>query len=86
MSEEEYYGPERAAKALSVEPEKVYEMLESGELEGERVEHPGRRDSWRIPARAVHARLPDEPPEQDRRRTAQKDPRVEDLPPAPPGS
>ena len=86
MSEEGYYAPERAAKMLDVEPDEVYEMLESGELEGEREEHQDRRDSWKIPVRVVHDRLPDEPPEQDRRRTAQDDPRVEDLPPAPPGS
>ena len=86
MSEEDHYTPERAAKALAVEPEDVYGMLESGELEGELTERPGYEPTWRIPARAVHDRLPDEPPEQDRRRSAQPDPRVEDLPLAPPGS
>ena len=61
MSEEEYYDPERAAKMLYIEPEEVYEMLESGELEGEKEKHPGRRDTWRIPSRAVMYRPPDEP-------------------------
>jgi hypothetical protein len=86
MSEEEYYDPERAAKMLSIEPEEAYEMLESGELEGEKEKHPGRRDTWRIPSRAVMYRPTDEPPEQDRRRTAQDDPRIEDFSPAAPGS
>jgi hypothetical protein len=72
----EYYDPQRAAKVLSISPEEVYAMLESGELAGVFED-----DVWHVSKEAVHERLPGEP-EQDRDRAVQ-DPRVDDLPPGP---
>ena len=77
---EERYDPQRAAKMLSLKPEEVWEMLENGEIEGEWED-----GTYWIPEKAVTNRL-GEAAEQDYRRTVQEDPRVEDLPTAPPGS
>lgn len=53
---EDIYGASEAAKILNVTPGRIRQLLESGELEG--VKDGGR---WRIPRRAVHARLEENP-------------------------
>src|SRR3712207_9520679 len=48
-----FYTPTEAALILRVTPTRVRQLLQSGELEGERDE----AGHWLIPARAVHERL-----------------------------
>jgi excisionase family DNA binding protein len=79
---EDHYDPQRVAHILSLPPERVYEMLESGELEGV---WEGRM--WRIPKKVVHERLPDPP--KYKHGHALQDPRIEEeieegMPPIPP--
>lgn len=55
MAEEEsYYTPSQAARILRITSHRVRQMLNAGELEGERDTESGH---WKIPAWAVHARL-----------------------------
>jgi excisionase family DNA binding protein len=56
--EEETYSPSEAAKILRLSKRRVTQMLNAGEIEGEKDEA-GR---WRIPQRVVHDRLGDRPP------------------------
>jgi hypothetical protein len=49
----DYYTPMQAAHILRLTPTRVRQLLQGGELEGERDE----AGHWLIPARAVHERL-----------------------------
>jgi hypothetical protein len=52
-SNDGYYTPMQAAHILRLTPTRVRQLLQSGELEGERDE----AGHWLIPARVVHERL-----------------------------
>jgi hypothetical protein len=52
-SERDSYTPTQAAHILRLTPTRVRQLLQSGELEGERDE----AGHWSIPARVVHTRL-----------------------------
>jgi hypothetical protein len=52
-SNDGYYTPMQAAHILRLTPTRVRQLLQGGELEGERDE----AGHWLIPARAVHERL-----------------------------
>jgi hypothetical protein len=52
-SDRESYTPAQAAHILRLTPTRVRQLLQSGELEGERDE----AGHWSIPARVVHTRL-----------------------------
>lgn len=53
---EDIYGASEAARVLNVTPGRIRQLLESGELEG--FKDGGR---WKVPQRAVHARLEEFP-------------------------
>ncbi len=55
---EDTYTPAEAAKILRLSKRRVIQLITEGDLEGDKDED-GR---WRIPQRAVHARLGDRPP------------------------
>ena len=50
---DDYYSPAQAARVLRVTPTRVRQLLQAGELEGER----DGAGHWSIPARAVRDRL-----------------------------
>jgi excisionase family DNA binding protein len=50
---DDFYSPAQAARVLGVTPTRVRQLLQAGELEGER----DRADHWSIPASAVVDRL-----------------------------
>jgi excisionase family DNA binding protein len=61
MSEEhtgDFYTTSEAARMLRLSASRVRALASSGQLEGERDES----GSWRFPAHAVHARMPDRTP------------------------
>jgi excisionase family DNA binding protein len=54
----DFYTTSEAARILRLSASRVRALASSGQLEGERDES----GSWRFPAHAVHARMPDRPP------------------------
>jgi excisionase family DNA binding protein len=63
MEEADHYTSSEAARILRVSPQRIRQMLASGELEGA---HDPVTKTWRIPQRAVHARLEERGPREPR--------------------
>jgi hypothetical protein len=70
LVEEDTYTPPQAARILKLTRQRITQMLQAGELEGMQDPDTGR---WKIPQRAIHARLADRParPRSEGRGTSQ---------------
>ncbi len=58
MDPGEFYSTSEVARILRLSPSRVRALAAAAELEAERDES----GSWRFPAHAVHARMPERPP------------------------
>jgi hypothetical protein len=59
MQGEDFYTVEEAARALKLTPERIWQMLREGEIEGVPPQKTG-ASGWKIPVRLIHGR--DHPP------------------------
>ncbi len=75
MAEQDYYSPPQAARVLGLSRRRVTQILNEGQLEGEKLKN-GR---WRIPANSVAAYLKNRSSQQPPRSRSSTDKVVEEI-------